>query len=100
MPGSATAWKFEGQVAQKIWDYAQGEVWDAIRPLVALGLAILSGLLGYTFMSFNMIMFRRKWPLGSIKRGYLGIAGPALCQLGRSWAASRPRRSRRRSSAP
>jgi ethanolamine permease len=33
--------------------------------------SILSGLLGYTFMSFNMIMFRRKWPLGSIKRGYV-----------------------------
>ena len=33
--------------------------------------SILSGLLGYTFMSFNMVMFRRKWPLGSIKRGYV-----------------------------
>jgi ethanolamine permease len=33
--------------------------------------SILSGLLGYTFMSFNVIMFRRKWPLGSIKRGYV-----------------------------
>jgi ethanolamine permease len=33
--------------------------------------SILSGLLGYTVMSFNMIMFRRKWPLGSIKRGYV-----------------------------
>ncbi len=33
--------------------------------------SILSGLLGYTFMSFNMIMFRTKWPLGSIKRGYV-----------------------------
>ena len=33
--------------------------------------SILSGLLGYTFMSFNMIMFRNKWPLGSIKRGYV-----------------------------
>ena len=33
--------------------------------------SILSGLLGYTFMSFNMIMFRKKWPLGSIKRGYV-----------------------------
>jgi ethanolamine permease len=33
--------------------------------------SILSGLLGYTFMTFNMIMFRRKWPLGSIKRGYV-----------------------------
>ena len=26
--------------------------------------SILSGLLGYTFMSFNVIMFRKKWPLG------------------------------------
>jgi len=33
--------------------------------------SILSGLLGYTFMSFNMIMFRTKWPLGTIKRGYV-----------------------------
>jgi ethanolamine permease len=33
--------------------------------------SILSGLLGYTFMSFNVIMFRDKWPLGSIKRGYV-----------------------------
>ncbi len=33
--------------------------------------SILSGLLGYTFMTFNMVMFRNKWPLGSIKRGYV-----------------------------
>ena len=33
--------------------------------------SILSGLLGYTFMSFNMWMFRKKWPLGSIRRGYV-----------------------------
>lgn len=33
--------------------------------------SILSGLLGYTFMTFNMIMFRKKWPVGSIKRGYV-----------------------------
>jgi ethanolamine permease len=33
--------------------------------------SILSGLLGYTFMPINMILFRRKWPLGSIKRGYV-----------------------------
>ncbi len=33
--------------------------------------SILSGLLGYTFMPLNMIMFRRKWPLDSIKRGYV-----------------------------
>lgn len=32
--------------------------------------SILSGLLGYTFMSFNMWKFRRQWPLDSIKRGY------------------------------
>ncbi len=32
--------------------------------------SILSGLLGYTFMTFNVIMFRNKWPLNSIKRGY------------------------------
>jgi ethanolamine permease len=33
--------------------------------------SILAGLLEYTFMSFNVIMFRRKWPLGTIKRGYV-----------------------------
>lgn len=33
--------------------------------------SILSGLLGYTFMTFNMLMFRKKWPLQSIKRGYV-----------------------------
>ena len=33
--------------------------------------SILSGLLGYTFMSLNMIKFRTSWPLGSIKRGYI-----------------------------
>jgi ethanolamine permease len=33
--------------------------------------SILSGLLGYTFMSFNMVMFRNKWPLNTIKRGYV-----------------------------
>jgi len=32
--------------------------------------SILSGLLGYTFMPLNIIMFRKKWPLNSIKRGY------------------------------
>src|SRR5215469_11157360 len=32
--------------------------------------SILSGLLNYTFMPFNMWKFRRKWPLGSIQRGY------------------------------
>jgi ethanolamine permease len=33
--------------------------------------SILSGLLEYTFMAFNVIMFRRMWPLGSITRGYV-----------------------------
>lgn len=33
--------------------------------------SILSGLLGYTFMSVNMFRFRRLWPLGSIHRGYI-----------------------------
>ncbi len=32
--------------------------------------SILSGLLEYTFMPLNIILFRRKWPMGSIKRGY------------------------------
>ena len=32
--------------------------------------SILSGLLSYTFMTFNIIKFRRMWPLGSIHRGY------------------------------
>ncbi|MDH4980839.1 amino acid permease [Hyphomicrobium sp. D-2] len=33
--------------------------------------SILSGLLEYTFMAFNVMLFRRKWPLGSIKRSYV-----------------------------
>ena len=33
--------------------------------------SILSGLMGYTFMCFNIIRFRRLWPLGSIHRGYV-----------------------------
>ncbi len=32
--------------------------------------SILSGLLEYTFMPLNIIMFRKKWPMGTIKRGY------------------------------
>jgi ethanolamine permease len=32
--------------------------------------SILSGLLGYTFMPLNIILFRRTWPLETIKRGY------------------------------
>ena len=33
--------------------------------------SILSGLLEYTFMAINVMMFRQKWPLGTIKRGYV-----------------------------
>lgn len=33
--------------------------------------SILSGLLGYTFMPINIFKFRRKWPLGTIRRGYV-----------------------------
>ena len=29
--------------------------------------SILSGLLEYTFMPLNVILFRKKWPLASIK---------------------------------
>lgn len=32
--------------------------------------SILSGLLEYTFMPINVILFRKKWPLHKIKRGY------------------------------
>jgi ethanolamine permease len=36
----------------------------------AITFSILSGVLHYTFMSINVIMFRDKWPVGSIRRGY------------------------------
>jgi ethanolamine permease len=36
----------------------------------AITFSILSGVLHYTFMSLNIIMFRNKWPLGTIRRGY------------------------------
>jgi ethanolamine permease len=32
--------------------------------------SILSGLLNYTFMPLNMWSFRKKWPVGSIRRGF------------------------------
>ena len=37
----------------------------------AITVSILSGVLQYTFMSINVMMFRKKWPLGSIRRGYV-----------------------------
>jgi len=45
--------------------------------------SILSGLLGYTLMPMNMILFRRKWPLGTIRRGYVHPFHPvpAICLL-------------------
>jgi len=36
----------------------------------AITFSILSGVLHYTFMSINVVMFRNKWPVGSIRRGY------------------------------
>ena len=36
----------------------------------AITFSILSGVLQYTFMSVNIIMFRNKWPLGTIRRGF------------------------------
>jgi len=36
----------------------------------AITFSILSGVLHYTFMSVNIMMFRNKWPLGTIQRGY------------------------------
>ena len=36
----------------------------------AITFSILSGVLQYTFMSVNIVMFRNKWPLGTIRRGY------------------------------
>jgi ethanolamine permease len=32
--------------------------------------SILSGLLNYTFMPLNMWSFRKKWPIGTIRRGF------------------------------
>jgi ethanolamine permease len=45
--------------------------------------SILSGLLGYTLMPLSMMLFRRKWPLGSIRRGYVHPFHPlpAVCLL-------------------
>ena len=42
--------------------------------------SILSGLLGYTFMPINMFKFRKQWPLGTIRRGYIHPyhPGPAI----------------------
>jgi len=47
----------------------------------AITFSILSGVLHYTFMSINIIMFRNKWPLGSIRRGYTHPFHPipAIC---------------------
>ena len=40
------------------------------RSLSIITFSILSGLLNYTFMPINMWNFRRKWPLGIIRRGF------------------------------
>jgi ethanolamine permease len=44
-------------------------LWIPLAQIITF--SILSGLLNYTFMPINMYMFRRKWPLGSIRRGYV-----------------------------
>lgn len=51
-------------------------------------LSILSGLLGYTLMAIGVMMFRKKWPLGMIARGYVHPLHPlpailllALCSV-------------------
>ena len=31
LPGAATPQRFEGQLAQQIWDHAEGEVWEKPR---------------------------------------------------------------------
>lgn len=33
--------------------------------------SILSGLLNYTYLGFSMLLFRRQWPLQTIRRGYI-----------------------------
>ena len=43
------------------------------RSAQVITFSILSGLLNYTFMPINIWMFRKKWPLGSIRRGYTNI---------------------------
>ena len=43
-------------------------LWIPLAQIITF--SILSGLLNYTCMPFNMWSFRRKWPLNSIQRGY------------------------------
>ncbi|GJE42167.1 putative amino acid permease YhdG [Methylobacterium soli] len=43
--------------------------------------SILSGLLGYTLMALSIVLFRRKWPLGTIQRGYVHPLHPLPCLL-------------------
>ena len=50
--------------------------------------SILSGLLGYTFMTFNMIMFRRKWPLG-IDQARLCPPVPPAAGIACCWCSAR-----------
>lgn len=51
--------------------------------------SIISGLLNYTYIGFAIILFRRQWPLGTIKRGYVhplhplpAVALLSLCGVG------------------
>ncbi|HML91084.1 amino acid permease [Methyloceanibacter sp.] len=52
-------------------------------------LSILSGLLVYTYMGVAIILFRRQWPVGTIRRGFVhplhplpAVALLVLCALG------------------
>ena len=44
-------------------------VWVPLAQVITF--SILSGLLNYTFMPINMHNFRTKWPLGTIRRGFV-----------------------------
>jgi ethanolamine permease len=44
-------------------------IWVPLAQVITF--SILSGLLNYTFMPINMWKFRNKWPLGTIKRGFI-----------------------------
>src|SRR5262252_3047422 len=44
-------------------------IWVPLAQVITF--SILSGLLNYTFMPINMWKFRNKWPLDTIKRGFI-----------------------------
>lgn len=62
----------------------------ALAPLdKVITFSVLSGLLNYTYIGFAIILFRRQWPLGTVRRGYVHPLHPlpaitllALCGVG------------------